>query len=307
MQAHEPGEVVAPTVSAAAGSPEMTANLAGETELELREDLARHTREDVRAQFGAVSEAWCEYATGYFWEEANQDERIRQLVASGMKSGARILDIAGGHGQFLFRALEAGYDAVGVEPDTWKVAFAARKLRATNRHIAWGERLVRAFGECLPFEDASFDAVTSFQTLEHVQDPGAVVREMVRVTRQGGIIHVQCPDYRSLFEGHYQLPWLPKMPRSLARIYLGLLGRPAEGLAQIQYVTRPLLVALFEEASRSSGRRVHIENCWRSAYENGLKRRGLPRVPGGYSIWRAIDYARVAFRQEVSVNLLVRA
>ena len=40
--------------------------------------------------------------------------------------------------------------------------------------------------EALPVEDASFDLVLCTQVLEHCDDPSAAVRELRRVTRQGG-------------------------------------------------------------------------------------------------------------------------
>ena len=46
----------------------------------------------------------------------------------------------------------------------------------------------------LPFEDASFDAVTLFDLLEHVEDDDAVAREALRVVRPGGVVMVTTPD-----------------------------------------------------------------------------------------------------------------
>src|SRR5690349_8981813 len=40
--------------------------------------------------------------------------------------------------------------------------------------------------EALPVEDASFDLVLCTQVLEHCDNPAAAVRELRRVTRQGG-------------------------------------------------------------------------------------------------------------------------
>lgn len=52
----------------------------------------------------------------------------------------------------------------------------------------------------LPFEDGAFDAVTCEQVLEHVPAPSVVARELERVTRPGGLIHVASP---------FLLPWHP--------------------------------------------------------------------------------------------------
>lgn len=45
------------------------------------------------------------------------------------------------------------------------------------------QRLHRIDAEALPFEDASFDLVYTWEVLHHVPDPGKVVREMARVSR----------------------------------------------------------------------------------------------------------------------------
>lgn len=54
--------------------------------------------------------------------------------------------------------------------------------------------------QSLPFRDAVFDAVTCDQVLEHVADPEAVCRELLRVTKTGGLIHVASP---------FLFPWHP--------------------------------------------------------------------------------------------------
>src|ERR1700709_924507 len=46
----------------------------------------------------------------------------------------------------------------------------------------------------LPFADASFDGVVAKDLLEHVADPGAVVREIRRVLRPGGKVFASSPD-----------------------------------------------------------------------------------------------------------------
>lgn len=53
-----------------------------------------------------------------------------------------------------------------------------------------GERisLVRGTAEALPFEDASFDAVSFTYLLRYVPDPAFVIEELVRVTRPGGMV-----------------------------------------------------------------------------------------------------------------------
>jgi SAM-dependent methyltransferase len=51
--------------------------------------------------------------------------------------------------------------------------------------------------EELPFEDNSFDLVTCQTVLMHLRDPAAALREMIRVTRPGGLILVAEPTHLS--------------------------------------------------------------------------------------------------------------
>jgi SAM-dependent methyltransferase len=50
----------------------------------------------------------------------------------------------------------------------------------------------------LPFEDASFDVVGSFKVLAHVPEIGRALREMVRVTRPGGVVLAEFYNWLSL-------------------------------------------------------------------------------------------------------------
>jgi SAM-dependent methyltransferase len=55
-------------------------------------------------------------------------------------------------------------------------------------------RFVQGDATRLPFADASFDMVTMFDLLEHVEDDAAAAREALRVLRPGGWVLVSTPD-----------------------------------------------------------------------------------------------------------------
>ncbi len=50
-------------------------------------------------------------------------------------------------------------------------------------------------GTKIPFPAGTFDAVGSFTVIEHVEDPAAALREMIRVLKPGGTIVTACPNF----------------------------------------------------------------------------------------------------------------
>jgi 2-polyprenyl-3-methyl-5-hydroxy-6-metoxy-1,4-benzoquinol methylase len=50
----------------------------------------------------------------------------------------------------------------------------------------------------LPLEDGSADAVVSIETIEHLENPRAFMRELARLVRPGGVVVVTTPNQLSL-------------------------------------------------------------------------------------------------------------
>lgn len=77
----------------------------------------------------------------------------------------------------------------------------------------------------IPFDDASFDFVTSNQVFEHVADLGAVLAEIARVLKPGGRLLCQFPDRSVWREAHCGVPflhWFPKRSRSRVRYAMAM-------------------------------------------------------------------------------------
>jgi SAM-dependent methyltransferase len=71
--------------------------------------------------------------------------------------------------------------------------------------VAYDTTDVRGVGETLPFLDNSFDAVLSLAVLEHVKDPFACAREIVRVLKPGGDLMCAVPLLQPVhgYPNHY--------------------------------------------------------------------------------------------------------
>jgi ubiquinone/menaquinone biosynthesis C-methylase UbiE len=128
-----------------------------------------------------------------------------QLVREqlGPVAGLRILEVACGRGGFVCELTRAGACVTGCD-------FSAAALHVGQdrlQHLVGNNSvpaLVQGDAQNLPFADASFDVVVSCETIEHVPDPWAALREMHRVARLGGRLFLTTPNY-SNFMGLYDL------------------------------------------------------------------------------------------------------
>lgn len=256
--------------------------------------------------FGLVDEQYLGRIVDAWMSDGDNSRHRFDTIKAYLPNAKTILDIASGCGTCVYYGLLNGYDMYGVEPERWKNKFNAMKAAEYRYPSEWQDRFFLGMGENLPFKDDSFDCVTTYQTLEHVQSPKRTLSEMLRVTRPSGGVHIQCPDYRSTFEAHYLLPWLPFFPRSLANVYLRIMKRPVRGLESLQYVSLPRLVKYLKRIASDRRWKIEIIDVDKKAFEDLLFQHSLPNMPGGYFAYTALKSIKNLFRLERNVNLFVR-
>jgi len=113
-----------------------------------------------------------------------QDPRWRRFLVSRIEAGPgdEVLDVATGTGAVARELIrQKGCAVAGVDQSPEMLAVA-------REHLPPAVKLVEAGAESLPFDDASFDALTFTYLLRYVDDPGATLRELARVVRPGGTI-----------------------------------------------------------------------------------------------------------------------
>ena len=77
---------------------------------------------------------------------------------------------------------------------------------ALEAHRDTGVHVAQANGQRLPFPDATFDVVVTFQVIEHVWDVQAYLREISRVLRPNGLLLVSTPQSKARLYTD-QMPW----------------------------------------------------------------------------------------------------
>jgi SAM-dependent methyltransferase len=95
--------------------------------------------------------------------------------AIGVGPGVSLLDAGCGAGYALTLAAARGATVTGLDASAGLLEVARERLGDAGLHE--GDL------EALPFGDASFDAVTAFNSVQFAADPGAAVRELGRVAR----------------------------------------------------------------------------------------------------------------------------
>ena len=117
----------------------------------------------------------------------NAEANLRFLEAAGaLTPGVDALEIGTGAGGMLHALLTRGLRVRGVEINPSLIA-ESRKW--------FGDLPVQPVsGVALPFPDARFDLVLSFDVFEHIRDSDAHLREVSRVLRPGGRYLVQTPS-----------------------------------------------------------------------------------------------------------------
>jgi SAM-dependent methyltransferase len=116
----------------------------------------------------------------------------RYWWASRLVKDRRVLDAGCGTGYGASAFAEAGARAVvGVDLDEDVLAEAQPAMHSVVE-------LRRADIRHLPFEDASFDVVVCFETLEHLETPDLALDEFARVLGQDGLLIVSSPN-RSVY------------------------------------------------------------------------------------------------------------
>ena len=128
-------------------------------------------------------------------------------------SGKRVLDVGCGGGILAESMARSGADVIGI--DMGKAPLTVAKLHAMEAEIDLHYRqiTVEELAEEMPGE---FDAVTCMEMLEHVPDPGSIIRACHKLVKPGGDVFMSTINRNpkafmfAVVGAEYLLQMLPK-------------------------------------------------------------------------------------------------
>ncbi len=141
----------------------------------------------------------------------------RYLVDRVRRAPGPVLDYGCGVGIAVALGLAQGLDIWGA--DTFQGHYAGNPAHI----LPQARERVRAIeGGVVPFPDRFFAAVFANQVLEHTSEPAALIAEVVRLLRPGGLFVCTYPARDTWYEGHVGLYFAHRLSRwpRLRRAYL---------------------------------------------------------------------------------------
>src|ERR1051325_6991843 len=146
--------------------------------------------------------------------------KTEETLTEGTLAGLLVLDLGCGMGGLSTALALEGADVRSVD-------FNRHYCHITRlRGMRYGLELapINAAGEALPFPEAHFDVVMCVDVLEHVRDPEALVAEISRCLKPGGVCQITAINRFAFRDPHYHARLVNWLPRRFADRYLRRFG-----------------------------------------------------------------------------------
>lgn len=128
-----------------------------------------------------------------------------KMATIGLQTG-KALDIGCGVGDFLHQMEQNGWECTGVEPSEDAKSIARKRVKGK----------IVSTGDLESFPNETFDLITMWHVLEHVDDLKWQLRQLQRLVKPKGRVVIALPNYKSYDGQFYNAYWAAyDVPRHL--------------------------------------------------------------------------------------------
>ena len=126
----------------------------------------------------------------------NYPFRLSQYIINkyNLKSGASILDVGCGRGEFINGFISNGLDGYGTDQSNY-ITNIFEKIKFKKSDLE---------NDGIPFPDNYFDYVFSKSVIEHFFNPENLSSEIFRVLKPGGLAIIMCPSWEYNYKNFYE-------------------------------------------------------------------------------------------------------
>ncbi len=137
-----------------------------------------------------VYQQFLELERDHWWFRGRRRVYLELLAGELGEDRGLALDLGCGLGGFLPPLSELGFEVIAADMDFDSLGYCRQRGFAASSQV-----------DCyrLPFPDNSFDLVTLFDVVEHIEDDGRVLAEVARILKPGGRVMLSVPAYQFLY------------------------------------------------------------------------------------------------------------
>ena len=166
----------------------------------------------------------------------------------------KILDVGCGRGWFLDAAKKRGWEVYGTEFSSTAVQLN------TEKGIAMKE------GKLNPadFENVEFDVITSFEVIEHINNPNEELENIASLLRKGGLFFCTTPNFDSLLRYYLKAAYnVIGYPEHLSYYTKKTLNKVVKkhGLKPIKFQSTGISITRFKTSKKTSTKKFVEETA----------------------------------------------
>ena len=190
-------------------------------------DLEHHIKECLKSSFESVSRIYVDI----------KDLKPKLILEIGSSVGFNCIQSKNIFPESIVIGIEPEIQALKVA-ENMKYDFKLNKLYFIN-----------SIGEKLPFRDNQFDLIICHTVIEHVINVDSVIKEMSRVLKPKGVVHLEAPNYNWPYEPHLGVWCIPMLGKKSVK-FLSKIQKKAPNtdfINHLQFVNPQQLEKIFKK------------------------------------------------------------